>query len=477
MTPQHQKRNIALLPLALLLLAPTASGADFIETFADDSNGQAEPIGPWYGDFTCAGGGCTTPAFGGGIDGGMFHPAGTTQTFSDFSLNSPLGVTFGVDIVCQNPGTDTSQVSIRDTVGANHITVSFQRQGIGCQITISGGDDASVSFTVAETINPGEGEGYGVNLQFDWSQNEVDVYYDGNLHTANWEMGSEIDLVGEVVDHGTEDFRFLGYSILYSSIDGSTCFGGTQTCSWTDGNFDGLLANFTVPEAPAGLHGLVTQAMEIPTPPNGEIELRWPLSDNDPDPAVGNFTYRIYLDGVNIGDDTVTGQDGDGERFNLVVYSSSSNSSVVFRVDAINSTTGFHSDLSCSINIDPTLLLDDDACGTSTTGGNTTGHTTAVDTAAGLRGFCAALFGDSVGSLFLCGLVFIITIIAVMVGILRAFNVNGPALFIVPLTLAAAMAIFNTLALIWPLIAMILMIAACAAGVVAGIRKGIFGAA
>lgn len=144
--------------------------------------------------------------------------------------------------------------------------------------------------------------------------------------------------------------------------DDSTIFVGTNTQSI----FYDTAETFTpiLPEAPSGLNARVISPFQSVSEP-AEIELRWPVSENDPNATVGEFDYHIFLNGVDIGVDSTTGADGDGVRFALIEYNLDDN--LVFWIRAENGY--LQSANSCSVQVDSGRLNDFDSCGTLFTGG------------------------------------------------------------------------------------------------------------
>lgn len=119
-----------------------------------------------------------------------------------------------------------------------------------------------------------------------------------------------------------------------------------------------------LPITPTGLSGLVTSQCATSGPNTSSITLRWPISTNDPNRDEGNFTYTIYIDGVNQGTDPTTSADGNGFReATISIDGPSCQQATTFQVTATNAG-GDESAKSCAISINPGTLLDSDQCGT-----------------------------------------------------------------------------------------------------------------
>lgn len=239
-------------------------------------------------------------------------------------------------------------------------------------------------------------------------------------------------------------------------------------------------ASFTVqatgPTPPTGVFALVTDA-DSGLGDSGEVELTWFLSSNDPDQDTGVFEYDIFIDGINVGTDTVTPADGDGLRFRLLLLDSTvAPSFFSIKLQAVNATSGQKSTFSCTVTIELSTLGDSDGCGAAVPGSAGSGliFTTPTDTAAGLNGFCSDLMGDSQGSLFLCGLVLVV-IVFLGIGAAFAAMAGAPGL---PAVIAGSVAgfgmmIFCVIAQIWSLGAAAIIIL-LATGVALGLMRGLF---
>lgn len=119
------------------------------------------------------------------------------------------------------------------------------------------------------------------------------------------------------------------------------------------------------PLPPAGLSALVVDN----TPTSQEMELRWPVSATDPDQSQGDYTYTIFVNGIDIGDDATTGEDGDGFRFASVVIGSADGATYSFQIKATDTATSLTSDFSCAVSVNSGELGDFDSCGDITGGG------------------------------------------------------------------------------------------------------------
>ena len=104
------------------------------------------------------------------------------------------------------------------------------------------------------------------------------------------------------------------------------------------------------------------------------------------------------------------------------------------------------------------------------------GRCTASDSAAGLKGFCSGLLGDSAGSLFLCGLILAAFVFLAVVAAFGALSgsMAMPAL-IAGSIFALGEMVFDVVAGIWNLGAAVIMALLAAAIVLWFLRKMFFG--
>lgn len=236
---------------------------------------------------------------------------------------------------------------------------------------------------------------------------------------------------------------------------------------------------YTVPPDPEpvpGLSATVVEAWDAADGPSAEahIELVWLLSPTDPDQDVGDYAYDLYLDGISIGTDSTTPADGDGLRFNLVIEGGTLDPGTSsLWIVARDTITGDESIASCSVSVDASVLNDFDTCGENVVGGpGGTDFTTPTDTAAGLLGFCSDLMGDSDGSLFMCGLIFVVAAFLAMAGGFAAITGStglGPT--IAGSAAGFGMMIFNVFAGIWGIVWAIVLIILVAAIITVVIKK------
>lgn len=116
----------------------------------------------------------------------------------------------------------------------------------------------------------------------------------------------------------------------------------------------------TVPDPPTGVYGQTTRVVSDVSP-TGKVALSWLLSPDDSDQDVGDFTYRIYRDDVEVATDTVDEFDGDGVRgFNYYFSGPAPLGEVVFHITGAGD---LESGASCTITVDLDDLGSDDACG------------------------------------------------------------------------------------------------------------------
>lgn len=229
------------------------------------------------------------------------------------------------------------------------------------------------------------------------------------------------------------------------------------------------------PDAPAGLLAIVlTSALN---PAHTEIQLFWPVSANDPDQEQGDFTYEVDVDGLFTTPDDTTALDNDGLRYSLIVLSINTYSNINFRVRAVNATTSIAGGWSCTVTVNEGIPADTDECGDTTPfggggfGGGGTEFTTPTDTAAGLRGWCADLMGDSGGSLFLCGLMLVAGAYIAMAAAFGALGGKGMPALVAGSVGGLGVAIFNIIAEVWGLVFGIVLIIISAAIVIWLARK------
>lgn len=154
-----------------------------------------------------------------------------------------------------------------------------------------------------------------------------------------------------------------------------------------------------IPTAPAGLRAEVVQNFDGN---NALVELMWPLSTNDPEYPTGDGTwaYRIFLNGVSLGDDTTTSADGEGIRFALIdIGGLSPRGDMAFWITARN-TNGAYGDQSCtvSVNDDPDEEPDIDSCGSPFPGSGGGGETSGpAQTTGNPLGNMVAVLNDAWG--------------------------------------------------------------------------------
>lgn len=302
------------------------------------------------------------------------------------------------------------------------------------QIGTSGGSNQT---TVQSDAGAGPVE---VNVLFDWAAETFDVSLNGGEYVVN-----DFDFSGAVSD--------AAHGLQVSGGSGSSSAVGAA-CSMDNVLLDATFGD--APQPPSGLSAVVVDADTTTEPAdNGVVELRWPVSEDDPNQDQGDFAYEVYVDGIFVGDDAATAADGDGVRFNSVEIGggASVGSSFAFAIKARNTTTDQRSVFSCSVSVDTSILGDSDNCGTGAPGGTgALDFTTETDTAAGLALFCSDLMGDSEASKFLCGLILVV-IVFMGVGAAFAAMAGAPGM---PAVIAGSvgafgMMIFLVVAQIWSL--------------------------
>lgn len=234
----------------------------------------------------------------------------------------------------------------------------------------------------------------------------------------------------------------------------------------------------TTPLPPAGLAATVTQAWASSTVPC-LIALTWPVSATDPDQVgAGSYTYSVYAQGVLVGTDPTTSQDGDGTRYNTLSFGTglgSSPGNVAIYVTATDATTGEVSTHSLTATVNCSLLGSSQAVGNVNPGtvAGTVSPTTG-DVGTGIVAFAASIGFQSTGSLFFFGLLLVAVAILAVAGPYAAVTRSSSP---VPGAIAAVgMMLFNVFSGVWEQWAGIVLIILAAAIVVLGGRSLFTGA-
>lgn len=275
------------------------------------------------------------------------------------------------------------------------------------------------------------------------------------------------------IQYSLAAFTLTEPAITVNPVDNKIWIFDQRTSAGIDAAVSTAVSTLT-PLAPAGLRAEVTTAGTSGVSSTSQIELTWPLSTNDPSQTTGSFSYRLYLDGVMVGTDTVTSLDGEGVRFSIVSPAGTSHGTKNLFVDALDTDTNAASIASCAVTVDDTDVGAVDTCGdTSAVGGPGGGlvYTTPTDTAAGLRGWCADLMGDSGGSLFLCGLMLVAGAYIAMAAAFGALGGKGMPALVAGSVGGLGVAIFNIIAEVWGLVFGIVLIIISAAIVIWLARK------
>lgn len=326
------------------------------------------------------------------------------------------------------------------------------------------------------TFFTGTGDFQGAHtLQFVLDTNIKTVYYylDGTLRGT--ESGSD---------------ALVGFGGLFISGTGGAEVGCTPatSCSTRSVSISGSISNVIQthgpPEQPPGSSGTVTQAYaDVSTP--CLIDVTWVLAPNDPDQETGDFEYHVVSSAAGVLTDTVdtvSSMDGDGVRYHQLSYGGTvSPGPVTIQIYAVNTTTDETSFYSEAITVDC------DELGSFDSAGETTGAVpgaSATDTAAGLKGFCAGLMGDSDGSLFLCGLILVATVFLSAAGAFAALASGGDKKRPVghgPMVAGSVggfgMMVFNVFAGIWGIVWAIVLIVLVAAVLTFLIKRSMGGGA
>lgn len=447
------KRGIfaATLLLGGILLVPMVAAV--LTPFTEDFTGDTTPTSDWY---SYAGSGTGTRAIqtlNTGYMVGNVFVVGTTangQTASTtftFGGNENTGV-YEFDLYCNRPvaGSD-NRLTLRNENNAAMFELLIDGSGTGnCAVSLI--DGSALADAVPATAN-----GWTAHLKFT-------VNYAADTYAVERTLfgGSPVTLSGRALTTASSAAK----SFTFNAGDASS---GAVTNRAAIDNLDFGEQDLAVPAVPAGVNAQVIQAN------NGvdsEVELRWRVSSDDPDQAQGDYGYRMYANGILLGTyDPTTSQDADGIRFNLVIISETQGNPVSFWVRAANLTTGITSGQSCAVTVD-TSNLDVDTCG-SISAGSTVGldFTTPTDTAAGLKGWCEDLMGDSTGSVFLCGLMLVMTVFMGVAGALAVFVGKGLPSLVGGSVAGLGMAVFNVVATVWSIVWGIVLIVIAAAIILA----------
>lgn len=209
----------------------------------------------------------------------------------------------------------------------------------GTSLMFTGAGDVTTPHTMKVTIDTGAKTAY---YYLD------DVLYDTVIGTGT--------LVG-----------FGGLQVSLVGGQDATCTEAT-TCSTRSvtmaGEIRDVIVTHGAPTAPNAI-----SAQVIATQPACQVELRWTVSSNDPDPEQGDYEYEIWINGAfNVVDPTTT-QDADGLRYALKSIGGVSPGRNDFKVLAENITTNEQSGFSPTVSVDCAVLHDSDTADTGV-GGN-----------------------------------------------------------------------------------------------------------
>lgn len=225
--------------------------------------------------------------------------------------------------ICWNPADSTPSDAETEVLVAASLTVDTAAEVINAE---SG--SAAVFITSAASATVGELDMVlTVNGGTDWVAHQVPVAVDPE----------QTELTASIIDGQVY--------IFYQDETTDDLFVAYTT------NLD---LTGTIPTSPSGLSGVNHKDTD-------KVNLRWVISTTDPDQDVGEYTYEIFVNGVNIGDDT---DGGDGGGFREVILTLGGESSVVIQVRALDPITNLVSPLSCAISINLGRDLASDSCGT-----------------------------------------------------------------------------------------------------------------
>lgn len=329
-----------LLAFAALLALGTVSAETNFEDFEDESEG-AKPSGDFYtyseeGAGTSSSEVTTTDA----INGQSFRHTSTSGVLDPiFTWSSPTQYTEHSFTFNCIPGAVTFRNSLSEE-GPNGIIwelVVTRASATECSFTSIGtsfSGDACAS--TGQTLVTTDDLEFVVTVDYDLQS----VHFDANGGTVT----ADLDFC--TANAYSEKFRF--------KRDGGNNMGMVFD-DWS-ATGDVLL----VPETPTGLSSIVLDASVGAVA--GEILLNFPVSSDDPEPVSGEYLYRIYVNGFQVGTDPLGPEDNAGER--EATLSVSGSSAIVIQVRAENATTGLQSGLSCAVAVNPSIQFDADHCGT-----------------------------------------------------------------------------------------------------------------
>lgn len=455
-------------------MAPTASAlTGYYESFndANDSPPTSQPVAEpviWYI--------ATTPSSYGRLHNawnsvcswtGQGYAACAGSNVQDFNLQSGYtasGIDWSISV-------DMTIHRKTDSAGTSAATVSvitagsIERTLAGIGYTGTGGDTFQVIKPTAGTCGtvntPDAGRTHSDSFTFSYVASS-------NTVTMTDSVAGTCSFVNSL--YGTINaIRFSIGSLSTGTTDDVRDYSEYNNLQWSFAGATGTYTLPVTPDAPAGLSALVADAWDGSS---SQTDLRWPVSENDPDQDTGDFIYHVYCNGnelTSVSGDAITTQDGEGFRYHSIVFGGTTPTTCNYFI--IAEDRGQLSAPSCSVQVDPLVQNDFESCGDASGIGGPGGvdFTTDTDTAAGLRGFCEGLMGDSDGSLFLCGLILVATVFLSSAGAFAALVAGekkrpvGNTPMIAGCVGGFGMMVFNVFAGIWGLVWAIVLIVLVAA--------------
>jgi hypothetical protein len=284
----------------------------------------------------------------------------------------------------QTSGTSTNVFTLGSAFcvpGAGIVSASFKMK------PITGGSGAlTQTFHFGNGVN-GAGVIWGNDLTIR-AYSSFGGFFSGN-NPATWNGGIITVNLSVACATGVVDAMFSGVGVAaptISTADGNTIPTITRFAIGSTNNavvyIDDLVVSIrdpdNLPTAPAGLSARVIQNFDGN---NALVELRWPLSNNDPEYPTGDGTwaYKVVLNGVSLGDDSTNSLDGNGVRYALLdIGGLAARGDMAFWIVPRN-TDNVEGPQSCTVSVNdrPSEGPDIDSCGAgfqgSSGGGDTTG--------------------------------------------------------------------------------------------------------
>lgn len=360
--------------LALVALTVNANAEVTVRAHTDDFVGVADCLRgttppAWtissgscitgYGIIAGPAGSCPTSCSTGAGYGGSLQYTFTAQalTSAEFALGVDGTASTARGIILEDAWTSSEGGNDCTTKCIARASMLESPAGT-CTIRLLSSAGATISGTL---LSYTEAFGGDCNVlvrmdNFDWTADTFSLYYDGVLQAATVTFAVSADTA-----------TGLGFQV-HSQGSGSAPIQTVRGIA-SDVAVNGGEIDFTI--TPTGIPGIRATVVQAFDGNDCEIDLYWKLSANDPDQVNGVFLYDIFLEGVSIGDDTITAADSDGIRYARVVYSGgTANGAATLYVtprDPDFENLGPHSD---AATVDCATLGSTDSHGTLETGGD-----------------------------------------------------------------------------------------------------------